>query len=571
MGVLLIIVIAIIILVVYSNNKEKERQERQRGIDAADIRKNYNDGYREWLWRKSHPSPWIGSSYATYSIESQYSTNDQVLAHKDEIIKIHEEITRKRREDARKDEAFEKKQKEFNDKGIFLAKKHMSAFGWYHYDIEWKRRKANGGWDKQKFMLWQYFADSTCFETDIDYSLCQWQKQNADNLSQFKAQTRCWNQSVYDPINNFLTQLANICKNSLVVAFVDNKDGWDKAALEYHLKKIKRDTSGVTFVPLSELSKNDFRENSDSTALVIVDVFTENSQLKYLCERISDKYDSIRPAIAYLSLMKCYDKEEMQEVVENAKKGKEVKDEAYEIIRSHPEGATVLYHGVSKDNMSIEDAKHIIEDKDRIISFDGINERLDKAVSGWKKLYEKPFYFFYWYYPMRYTNVTEQSEEAREMIYDFKEGEYSEVLNIVEEKIKDTFGHEDAKGLTFACIPASSKERTNRRYADFASELRERIGLVDAMPHITVISDREAAHLTEDHHGGVNYSLDRMFFKDRRIVVFDDVVTRGRSMQDFIIKVEEAGGKVVCAMSIGKTFSDFGGKEEQPHPWTGKL
>ena len=69
--------------------------------------------------------------------------------------------------------------------------------------------------------------------------------------------------------------------------------------------------------------------------------------------------------------------------------------------------------------------------------------------------------------------------------------------------------------------------------------------------YVSVISDGEAKHM-----GGTSsaqYSIDTSYFKDKYIVLFDDVITSGRSMESFKRQLEIAGAIVICGISIGKT------------------
>lgn len=58
--------------------------------------------------------------------------------------------------------------------------------------------------------------------------------------------------------------------------------------------------------------------------------------------------------------------------------------------------------------------------------------------------------------------------------------------------------------------------------------------------------------------------------KDIEDLGWDDVVTRGRSMQEFKQYLEARGATIVCALSIGRTYSDYYGEHREPHPWSGE-
>ena len=69
--------------------------------------------------------------------------------------------------------------------------------------------------------------------------------------------------------------------------------------------------------------------------------------------------------------------------------------------------------------------------------------------------------------------------------------------------------------------------------------------------HVHVVSDGEATHL-----GGsdlAQFSIDSSYFKDRYIILFDDVITSGASMERFKRMLESAGATVIGGLSIGRT------------------
>ena len=55
------------------------------------------------------------------------------------------------------------------------------------------------------------------------------------------------------------------------------------------------------------------------------------------------------------------------------------------------------------------------------------------------------------------------------------------------------------------------------------------------------------------------------------MILFDDVVTKGRSMLEFKQLLESKGATIICALSIGRTYSDYYGDHREPHPWTNEL
>ena len=75
--------------------------------------------------------------------------------------------------------------------------------------------------------------------------------------------------------------------------------------------------------------------------------------------------------------------------------------------------------------------------------------------------------------------------------------------------------------------------------------------MLNAYKHIHFKSDGDAKHL-----GGTekaNISFDEDFFKGKYVVMFDDIITSGKSMERMKKKLESFGAVVLGGISIGKT------------------
>lgn len=175
------------------------------------------------------------------------------------------------------------------------------------------------------------------------------------------------------------------------------------------------------------------------------------------------------------------------------------------------------------------------------------------------------------YYPTTCNFEATQSEwDDRWTVWNFKnspgktsEIEHQEALDDViprlKEKLTATFGKVNLPKLTLVCIPASNQENTQRRYEEFSKRLCHETGLINSYGKIKVIHERSARHT-----GGIGLqteflSFDENFFKDRYVILFDDVITRGDSMCTFRRKMENMGAIVIAGLSIGKT------KHERPN------
>lgn len=180
-----------------------------------------------------------------------------------------------------------------------------------------------------------------------------------------------------------------------------------------------------------------------------------------------------------------------------------------------------------------------------------------------------PHYFFYWYYPKKhFPVVTDKDQEARELIWHFKDGYCSaqdKVLDMLYKKLYNEFGNNLNK-LTFVCIPASTNERHRIRYQNFMATLCNKTGMKNAFEYIAIAKETEASHIT-----GVKelpkYNIDTNFFCDKQVILFDDIITRGSSISIMKRLLEKAGANVIAAITIGRTYSDFHGSPRSPHPW----
>lgn len=246
-----------------------------------------------------------------------------------------------------------------------------------------------------------------------------------------------------------------------------------------------------------------------------------------------------------------------------AKEQEEKINRAKRIISSNLEAVSRLMPGVSSYSLTSSRADRIIREESNLSTLTGLLE----DVTSWGKTRGIPHYFFYWYYSKhKYPWVTHESEYARKLIWNFKNGESQEdVIDIVKRKLRSTFGS-DCSRLTLVCIPASTINSNQLRYKYFANDVCSNLGMTDAFNKIIITKEKSPSH-----QGGTDsavYSLETTFFFGKYIVLFDDVVTTGHSIALFKNKLESFGAIVICAISIGRTYSDYYGDDKKPHPWS---
>lgn len=106
-------------------------------------------------------------------------------------------------------------------------------------------------------------------------------------------------------------------------------------------------------------------------------------------------------------------------------------------------------------------------------------------------------------------------------------------IDNVTQLVLDTFG-EEAQTLTFICVPASTEANTERRFLRFSQEVCKLTGMTNA-------------------YGKLD---DKDFWKDKDIVIFDDIIASGGSICRFAEKMKTLGAHVICAIALGKKISD---------------
>lgn len=279
---------------------------------------------------------------------------------------------------------------------------------------------------------------------------------------------------------------------------------------------------------------------------------------------------------------------ELHKYIYDYQQNKQKRHAAKQIAEAYPLGYEHLFGTTDVNGCSLETLTKIIEDKNAIQWHEQRISALRKAqeeaerrkkerdyllsyVSSWDSLIcGLKYSYLLNYYPTTCSFEATQSEwDDRWTVWNFKnspnktsEAEHQEALDEVipriKEKLTSTFGYANLSKLTLVCIPASNQINTQRRYEEFSNRLCHETGLINSYGRIRVVHERDARHT-----GGIGLqteflSFDGSYFKDKYVILFDDVITRGDSMCIFRRKMESLGATVIAGLSIGKT------KHERP-------
>lgn len=518
----------------YEEKKIIQEKQRIRKIDNDfdALQNKYPNGIESW---KEQNVPQRDGSYLCLTPDKQKALNEEV-----NISKLEKAF-----KDSVLFSEWEEKQKVYTDLCRIKHDTLLEGFGCYPYYVKFNKVTKFGQKENGNYMIWQFFPRSYCLEDDLDYTYYAYKHRNKkyvenkdfacnkESVAQIISFIKFLNEGNND-VSVYFRDARNECANEdIVSAYAPICSSLydiiaDSRIYDYPI--INANNSSTT----QEKAFDKWGKNV-SSKIVVIDYATQNEELIQFCENLITNAQSQKPLITYISLMKCYSREEMQSIIEEKKKQIEEKKE--------------------KEEEECRKKEALEAKKKRILS----------ASSSWAVVKGIHHYFFYYYYPISFTDVTTADKIVRSMIYNFKDGkQHKQVCNLLVKKLKDTYG-DGLELMTFVCIPASTRSVNKDRYEIFMEEVCSKTGMRNGYEHVTIIREKEPSHLGGESDAEFDYDED--FFKDSFVILFDDVVTRGHSLFRMKKELENYGATIVGAISIGRTYSDYGGTPRLPHPY----
>lgn len=159
------------------------------------------------------------------------------------------------------------------------------------------------------------------------------------------------------------------------------------------------------------------------------------------------------------------------------------------------------------------------------------------------------------YLPMRY-NASYEQRENRQKVFNFKDGRASsEVLDQFISTIKSMIGYGSASDYCICFIPASEHYKNVRRYSALAARIKKEIGCSCSIDFISC-PDHESGHIAgKSANPAANYSVDSYAVKGKRIILIDDVITRGRTFVQTAGLLIDNGAREVQGLFLAKTVN----------------
>ena len=325
-------------ITVWNKNEQRLIQRRNSLVDNASIiQKKYPLAYNHYI-TQHHISD---SSQSIEELEDiiqrsidLWSSEQQKL---EEVERKQLEIKRQNEAKIAKAEAFnkwEREQEKFASLCYDISKDTMPNFGRYPYYVPFEKTDRKGEVVSGKYKIWQFFVSSYCLEDDLDYTDFEETKEETNKIIKFKNRERYFTSSVFDKIKKFVSKLSDTYAVSIYLC-ANNKD-WSANSLHYHYAKGDfhslpynveiYDPSSIALEKGAQLLYNNYPKLKNRH-IIVIDMQTENSQLKEVCKQLIDNNTVNQPLITYISFLKGYDRTEMQELIDGEKRKKAAEEE----------------------------------------------------------------------------------------------------------------------------------------------------------------------------------------------------------------------------------------------------
>lgn len=158
------------------------------------------------------------------------------------------------------------------------------------------------------------------------------------------------------------------------------------------------------------------------------------------------------------------------------------------------------------------------------------------------------------YLPVRYQANAQQLAD-RQTCYNFKDGNINdEVKSGFLNKIQEITNGEKT-GWAICFIPASTKSKTQIRYKKLAEAIQAP-GYKVAIDAIYNEHDHEAGHLTGKTGNPIEgFGFNTSGIAGKKIIVIDDIITRGKTFQMVAEKLMAMGATTVTGLFLAKTIN----------------
>ena len=542
--------------------KEEEeitRLEEESRIDncLSLIEMEAPHGIDSWLkihnsyayWRKDFTNDKNSDAQEVTPFQGQnYINKETLIQHKDEIYHLEDAFRVHNRINSWIDE-----QAMFNLKVKSLTKNGLSGFGYSYYPIPIEIQDEYGNGEKRICNILQLFAHSYCSEIDLDYTYFN------DKINLFRylinqPYSNNWEPPLLKFYDRLISKaLLSLGDKDLVVVFYDEKP--NHVVLKKFYESFPDSLDNINKIHPEELLFEYFRSECirylrqggislcnysdlDSTLdlkhskLVIITNQLLTNDIISLSQDIWARFPVEKPFLSFLSIFKDLNRSEMIALIQ--KKEKKIANEEEQRIKEQELIDSILTKVAAWDSLPSSNLKinYLFDYYPTTVEFEADDDEWGDRWTVW-----------------HFKNDPEKTPKKT----------HQRVLNRVIPEfvgiLTDTFSEGTLKYLTLVCIPASTKEKNIARYKEFSERLCQETGIENGFEYVHLTRDRVAKREggNADDASITNYSFDPEFFKGKRVILFDDIITKGNSMRNAKSMLEKEGAFVICGISIGKT------------------
>ncbi len=167
------------------------------------------------------------------------------------------------------------------------------------------------------------------------------------------------------------------------------------------------------------------------------------------------------------------------------------------------------------------------------------------------------YYYLYNYYPRnKYSKLDIIDEMNRDLIWEFKDG-FSSILvaKLIASSIinETTIKHLINNETLFVTIPASTKEKNDKRFKIFSEQITDYLQITNGYDNIKVLQNRESLKGTKGSDKTNNLRININNIAGKNIIIFDDIITTGDSFTQIAKKLETGNPNTIIGVFLGRT------------------
>lgn len=383
-----------------------------------------------------------------------------------------------------------------------------------------------------------------CFseDTSLDYKYCPFSNISIDTYTQLLIGGYKIPDSDYGQLVSFIKQLSDKPK----VLFVNsacstdvNDDSPDGTADDFHFSRFKKllIDNGIPYCnclePADKIQKAILDSGLIAYDVILIRFASSTTKILHDCEELLKEKRRPR-SISYITIVNKYDSSELASIIATNKELLQQSWEAKKQEEAKRKQATsnLVQLATSWGRVPNSDLPHTF-----LLRYYPTTCEFEASPDEW---HDRNLVWGFKNDPTRYnrTSQTEALEELRPLL-----------LN----RLRSTFG-DLLPEITLVCVPASSPEKNKARYEHFSDELCHLTGMNNAYPHMSLNGRRMAQHEGGEAIDTGVIEFDSAYFIGKNILLFDDVLTSGRTIRVLSNKLSSLGANIIACITIGKTF-----------------